>query len=85
MICGEKLGLGPQYNTIIYKPRQSVKNGGRLVEPKDNDSMEWKDWFVRHRFGPMVAMSIKTAQVKDLDILIDFAREIRNEKRQESD
>lgn len=56
-----------------------------MMEPKDKDTMEWKDWFVRHRFGPMVAMSIKTAQVKDLDILIDFAREIRNEKRQESD
>ena len=56
-----------------------------MVEPRDKDSMEWKDWFVRHRFGPMVAMSIKTALVKDLDVLIDFAGEITNEKKQESD
>lgn len=55
------------------------------MEPIDMDSMEWKDWFVRHRFGPMVAMSIKTAQAKDLDVLINFAREIKDEKQQESD
>jgi len=56
-----------------------------MVEPTDKDSMEWKDWLVRHSFGPMVAMSIKTALVKDLDVLIDFARDIKNEKQQEND
>ena len=56
-----------------------------MVEPKDKDSMEWQDWFVRHRFGPMVAMSIKRAPEKDLNVLIDSAREIRNEKQQERD
>ena len=56
-----------------------------MAEPKDKDSREWRDWFVRHKFGPMVAMSIKTATPNDLDILIDFAREIKNEKQHESD
>ena len=51
------------------------------MEPKDKDCLEWKDWFVRHKFGPMVAMSIKSATIKDLEILLDFVRDIQERKR----
>ena len=61
------------------------RTGGNLLEPTDKDNMEWKDWFVRHTFGPMVAISIKAAQIKDLDILIDFARDIQRSKKDQSE
>ena len=56
-----------------------------MAEPEDKHSREWKDWFIRHTFGPMVAEGIKTAAAEDLDILIDFVREIKSEKAQEND
>ena len=42
--------------------------------------MEWKDWFVRHKFGPMTAIAIKAAEIQDLDVLLDYVRDIREGK-----
>ena len=50
------------------------------MEPKDKNSMEWKEWFVRHTFGAMTAESIKIATVKDLNVLIEFVQAIQRER-----
>ncbi|MCP4577189.1 MAG: hypothetical protein GY846_12980 [Deltaproteobacteria bacterium] len=50
------------------------------MEPKDKDSVEWKDWFVRHKFGPMTAVAINGADVDELDILLDYVRHVREKK-----
>ena len=55
------------------------------MEPKDKDSLEWKEWFVRHKFGGTLAIAIKMADPKDLDILIEFARQIQKEKQEKVD
>jgi hypothetical protein len=51
------------------------------LDPEDKNSMQWKDWYVRHKFGPMAAAAINTADIHDLDILLDYVRHVRQTKR----
>ena len=53
------------------------------MEPKNKDSLKWKEWFVRHKFGASVAIGITMAEAKELDILIDFAKNIQKIKQEQ--
>jgi hypothetical protein len=49
-----------------------------MSEPKDKNSHEWRDWFVRHNFGPTTAIAIKATQTREpLDILKKFIEDIQ--------
>ena len=50
------------------------------MEPKDKNSFEWREWYVRHTFGAMTAESIKIATANDLDILIEFVQAVQKTK-----
>ena len=42
------------------------------MEPKDKNSQQWRNWFVRHHFGALTAEAIVRATKKELEILREF-------------
>lgn len=51
------------------------------MEPKDKKSKEWRDWFVRHKFGGMTIASIKMGSKEELKILQAYLKDIIKEKK----
>ena len=46
------------------------------MEPKNKESEEWREWFVRHNFGATTAGAIKIATKEELLVLQKFVADI---------
>ena len=51
-----------------------------MAEPENKDSVEWRDWYIRHNFGgqlaEMIKITAKQGGIKNLNILIKFINDI---------
>jgi hypothetical protein len=42
------------------------------MEPENRNSEEWREWFVRHRYGATTVELFKKSSYKELSILKNF-------------
>ncbi len=53
-----------------------------MAEPKNRNSPEWRDWYVRHTFGGTFTEMIKITSAGNgsLDILVKFINDVQKTK-----
>jgi len=50
------------------------------MEPKNRNSQEWREWFVRHRYGATMVELLKNSDTREYEILKDYLHDLTLEK-----